>query len=282
MNTTQLAKLTALARSRASSTVQPAGGPSKHATGTVVTFTDTHGTPTLVGKIHRTTQQHAREVHAYRHWCSHLGTATPRLLASDPALPGIVVTALPGKPLDENPPEPFHEQHAHHQAGTLLRTLHRIPVSGSATTVIAHLVDRAEQWIAQTADHLSGSDRQRLRCHMRALQAVPAPRIGACHLDFQPRNLLWNPEHGTSLIDFEHSRIDLAARDLIRLGTRYWPHRPDLKEAFLTGYGPLSSTDEEILTHCTALEVLTTLAYGLRHHNDAYRQWARTLLSTLD
>jgi len=39
------------------------------------------------------------------------------------------------------------------------------------------------------------------------------------------------------IIDFEHARYDLAARDLVRLADRIWRDRPDLEDAFLARYG---------------------------------------------
>jgi hypothetical protein len=69
-----------------------------HATGTVARLRA--GDTDLIGKIHRTPALHQREVHAYRTWTPHLGGAVPRLVAVAPELPGIVITAVSGEPLD--------------------------------------------------------------------------------------------------------------------------------------------------------------------------------------
>src|SRR5439155_24912796 len=78
-----------------------------------------------------------------------------------------------------------------------------------------------------------------------------------CHLDFPPRNLLRAPEGAVAVIDFEHARYDLAARDLVRLASRIWPNRPDLEDAFLATYGPLTELDRQVIEHCTHLDRLT-------------------------
>lgn len=106
-------------------------------------------------------------------------------------------------------------------------------------------------------------------------------RIAPCHLDFQPRNLLWHTDNRVRVIDLENSREDLAARDLARLATRIWPRRPDLASAFLDGYGPLDETDTAVLRHVTALEAVTTLAYGLHKDEANLVEVGRNLLADL-
>ncbi|MDR7303879.1 phosphotransferase family protein [Haloactinomyces albus] len=279
MSEQHIARLCELARRTCDAPVELAAPPLAHATGTLVGLRCVQ--TILIGKIHRSRSLHEREVHAYREWTPQLGLAVPRLLAADSDLPGIVVTTVPGTPLDELALDPITERAAHHQAGVLLRQLHRIPVTASATELTVYLADRAEHWIIQTADHLSPRGKRLLREHMHRLAALPAPRVAACHLDFQPRNLLWHTDGRIRLIDFEHSRIDLAARDLTRLATRYWSHRPDLKTAFLTGYGPLSSNDQAVLNHATALEAVTSIAHGLRNNGEEFIRHGRALLDGL-
>jgi Ser/Thr protein kinase RdoA (MazF antagonist) len=77
-------------------------------------------------------------------------------------------------------------------------------------------------------------------------------------VDFTPRNLLCDAQGGVSMIDFEHARYDLAARDLVRLSDRVWRGRPDLPDAFFTGYGLLSDFDCSVIEHCIYLDTLIT------------------------
>jgi thiamine kinase-like enzyme len=84
-----------------------------------------------------------------------------------------------------------------------------------------------------------------------------------CHLDFQPRNWLLGPAADLYLVDFEHARTDIPLRDLVRLRFRAWPGRPDIKDAFLNGYGrDLTSSDTETIQHLGALDALTAIARG--------------------
>lgn len=84
----------------------------------------------------------------------------------------------------------------------------------------------------------------------------PLPAV-PCHLDYTPRNLLRANTGAVAVIDFEHARYDLAARDLVRLASRIWPDRPDLEVAFLAAYGPLSEVDRKVIEHGTHLDRLT-------------------------
>lgn len=106
-------------------------------------------------------------------------------------------------------------------------------------------------------DVLPADQRAEIREHLQALKQLgPIPAV-PCHLDYTPRNLLATTTADVAVIDFEHSRYDLAARDLVRLATRVWANRPDLERAFLHGYGPLSNLDRHIIEHCSYLDTLT-------------------------
>jgi thiamine kinase-like enzyme len=90
-----------------------------------------------------------------------------------------------------------------------------------------------------------------------------------CHLDFQPRNWIVDDNGTVRLIDFEHARPDARIRDMARLAHRYWPHRPDLCQAFVRGYGTsLSEQERTLLYHFGALEAATALVRG-RDTDDA-------------
>lgn len=56
------------------------------------------------------------------------------------------------------------------------------------------------------------------------------------------------------VLDFKLARLDVWLADLSRLHLGIWAARPDLREAFLTGYGrQLSTTDRAILQGCAVL-----------------------------
>ncbi|WP_422738623.1 phosphotransferase enzyme family protein [Micromonospora sp. WMMD729] len=214
----------------------------------------------VIVKIHRSPERHHQEVHAYRTWVPALGDRAPRLLATSDDPPAIVITAVVGVPLSERHLHPEAEQRAYQQAGQLLKTLHAAGPPRLEPDWAAWLTERAEYWIHKAGDRITAARRAEVRAHMRALRDLaPLPAL-PCHLDFMPRNMIYGDDGGVRLIDFEHSRYDLPARDLVRLATRVWPHRTDLRASFLHTYGQLRAVDDAALEHCAHFDFLTSLA----------------------
>ncbi|WP_306345211.1 phosphotransferase enzyme family protein, partial [Rhizomonospora bruguierae] len=213
----------------------------------------------VIVKIHRGLERHHQEVHAYRTWVPALGDRAPQLLATTDDPPAIVITAVAGVPLAERQLGREAEQSVYRQAGELLKTLHAAGPPRLEPDWTARLAERAEYWIHQAGDRITAARRAEVRAHMRALQELaPLPAL-PCHLDFMPRNMLYSDDGVVRLVDFEHSRFDLPARDLVRLATRVWPHRPDLRASFLHTYGQLSAADDAVLEHCAHFDLLTSL-----------------------
>ncbi|MEQ4305543.1 aminoglycoside phosphotransferase family protein [Plantactinospora sp. B6F1] len=213
----------------------------------------------VIVKQHRTHERHTQEVHAYRTWISALGDRAPRLLAATDDPPAIAITAVPGIPLSQRKLDPEVERNAYRQAGLLLRTLHAAGPPRLEPDWTAWLAERAEHWIHQAGNRITLGYRAEVRAHMRALQDLAPLPATPCHLDFMPRNMIYGDDGVVRLIDFEHSRYDLPARDLVRLTTRIWPDRPDFHASFLDQYGQLGAVDRELLEHCAHLDALTTL-----------------------
>jgi Ser/Thr protein kinase RdoA (MazF antagonist) len=234
----------------------------------------------VIAKLHRGLDRHRQEIHAYTHWTACLQGQAPRLLAVSDDPPAIVITALPGRPLADTPLTPRCEADAHRHAGAILRALHRAAPATDDPNITGWLADRGEHWLVQARHLLPAGRRAEIRAHLHALNALgPIPAV-PCHLDYTPRNLICStenaptsapkdhqarPDSGISpkvsvvAIDFEHARYDLAARDLVRLATRVWNDRPDLEEAFIRGYGPLSDLDRQVIEHCSHLDSLTRI-----------------------
>ncbi|MGQ5263281.1 aminoglycoside phosphotransferase family protein [Micromonospora sp. ZYX-F-536] len=212
----------------------------------------------VIVKIHRSPERHTQEVHAYRTWVPALGERAPRLLATTDYPPAIVITAVPGLPLSQRQLDPAAEQDAYRQAGQLLKTLHAARPPRLEPDWTASLAERAEYWIRLAGDQITPSYRAEVRAHMRALRDLAPLAAVPCHLDFMPRNMLYGDDGKVRLIDFEHSRYDLPARDLVRLATRIWPRRPYLSRIFFDAYGQLDNVDREVLRHCAHLDALMT------------------------
>lgn len=211
----------------------------------------------VVVKVHRSAEHHRQEIHAYQHWTQVLGDRAPELLAVIDEPPGIVLTCLPGTRLDQAELSPEQEANAYHQAGGLLRRYHDAAAPSLEPNITIWLAERGEHWLERGRDFVGVTEAAELRAHLRELVELgPLPAV-PCHLDFMPRNLLISTTGELSVIDFEHSRYDLAARDLVRPATRIWASRPDLKDAFLTSYRPLVDLDTRIIEHCRFLDQFT-------------------------
>jgi Ser/Thr protein kinase RdoA (MazF antagonist) len=143
------------------------------------------------------------------------------------------------------------------QAGEILAAWHRAEPPRDTPDVTAWLAARSEQWLELADMILPAEQLDDIRAHVRALAELGPLSAVPCHLDFTPRNLLCDTQRRIGVIDFEHTRYDLAARDLVRLSNRVWRDRPDLKDAFLAGYGTLSDLDRQVIEHCTYLDTLT-------------------------
>jgi hypothetical protein len=228
-----------------------------------------------VVKKHADRDKHDREVHAYLHWTPALGSSAPQLVAADAQALTIVTTALNGRPH----PGPLAAA-AHHHAGTILRRFHDAEPPRALPGYRNWLRDRAAYWTARASPFLSAADLGIASAHLAALQQATDPDGVPCHLDFQPRNWLLGPDADLYLVDFEHARADLPLRDLVRLRFRIWPARPDLKDAFLNGYGcDLTGSDTETLQHLGALDALT--ARGHQNHDIHLVQYGHSALRQL-
>jgi hypothetical protein len=231
----------------------------------------------FVVKRHGSREKYDREVHAYRRWTPVLGSSAPALTTADPVTLTILTTALPGEP-----PLGGSSAAVHQQAGTLLRRFHEAEPPRDLPWFSRWLGNRARHWATQAAALLTDQDTATIGRHLAALAGIGIPRGGPCHLDFQPRNWLVDDSGNVALIDFEHARIDIPARDFVRLRFRTWVSRPDLEEAFFTGYGRrLTCAEEELIWHLGALDTLTALARGYQTGDAALIAAGRATLSRL-
>ncbi|HEU5472722.1 MAG TPA: aminoglycoside phosphotransferase family protein [Actinophytocola sp.] len=211
----------------------------------------------VIVKAHRDRERHNSERNAYRRWAPALGERAPRLLTEIDDPPAVVITALPGAPVAGLPLPPDAERDVFAQAGAILAAWHTAGPPHDTPNMAAWLADRGTQWLQLADPILPATRRFEIRAHLRDLATLgPIPTV-PCHLDFTPHNLMRAPDGAVRIIDFEHARYDLAARDLVRIASRIWPDRPDLEDAFLATHGPLSDLDRQVIEHCTHLDNLT-------------------------
>jgi hypothetical protein len=242
--------------------------------GTSVALVTTASGTEFIVKQHSSRAKHDREVHAYHHWTRALGPSAPELVAIDDPAMIIITTALSGEPCPgEGTVVTFR------QAGALLRRFHDAESPIELPWFRDWLQDRGRHWTSQARTLLSNADAGVVASHLAALCDGPILRGSPCHLDFQPRNWLVSQSGNVSLIDYEHSRIDLTARDFVRLRFRVWAARPDLQDAFFHGYGrPLTEDEDELVWHLGALDALTALARG---HQTGDKELTAAGLATL-
>ncbi|SDT83421.1 Ser/Thr protein kinase RdoA involved in Cpx stress response, MazF antagonist [Streptomyces sp. TLI_053] len=251
---------------------------------------DTEGGPAFV-KISPTTQDHDREVYAYRHVAAALDEhEAPRLIAADPGLHAVLTTALPGSVVRDLPLERETEQRVHRLAGAVLGRWHAWPEPAGAQArerilqQAADQADEAARCLETAGEHLSQAQRELVRKVSTDLPVLAAQvPVVFLHGDFSPRNWLWDAEReSVGLIDFQVASHGLAVADLVWLFGAQWPTRPDLKDAFLAGYGrPLSEPERQLLPLLTARLAVSYLTTGVTEGNQMLVDRGRTALDHL-
>lgn len=247
-------------------------------------------------KSHRQAGKWRGEVNAYRAgWAASLGpNLAPRLLAyrdGDNERPrAVLLSALRGEVMEKVPVAAGAERAAWRKAGAALRRLHdgaantwfggcdESGASESATPETApvrFVAGGMDAYIAR-CKRVGGLDSDAINWARETLPGwadsltdeTPVP----CHRDYTPRNWLADPQSGawTGVIDFEHARWDVRARDLARSFDHEFVARPDLKSAFFEGYDS-DPPDTRLLRQIKALRLIGALAtYGWAvEHNDA-------------
>ncbi|PCC71410.1 Ser/Thr protein kinase RdoA involved in Cpx stress response, MazF antagonist [Nannocystis exedens] len=243
----------------------------------------------LVLKQHRHPRPFSQELRAYREWLPALARAplevgplrldVPALLACDPPTRTLALTAAPGERLSLGTHDPALVPAAHAAAGRFLRALHELPVADDDPLPLVDAVAaRQDEWHARARDLLTPAERDALQRLAARRDAFAGARRVPCHRDFTPDNWLLAAD-GLHVLDFEHARLDAPEADLVKLHADVWPDRPDLAEAFLAGYGPLTPDATARLDVLLALHAVATLAWAERHADPAFEALGRRALA---
>jgi Phosphotransferase enzyme family len=236
-------------------------------------------------KQHPSQGLHGREVSAYRQWTAALGIGrAPVLAAVDSGVRAIAVTGLPGQVVRDLRLGTGDEREVHRQAGVLLRRLHETAAAGAGHKSIDRIAGRVDEHLRRAAGLLAPFEIELVR-QCAANLAVAAPQLAAVptHGDVQPRNWLWDPAtRQLAMTDFERAELAPAARDLVRLEYGPWDQRPDLRDAFIGGYGRnLTSTERHALRCLAALDALSGLQWGTANADVEVTSRARRALERL-
>ena len=192
-----------------------------------------------------------------REECSH--AQSPRLLAASEGSDGLpralLLSALPGVPMERGRLSLLAEQAAGENAGRYLSAFHDLPLPDGTSP-------------------LSSEERALARDILQNAHAAfdDEPPV-LCRRDFGPHNSLVDAQTGAwvGIIDFEHTRRDVRVSDFARFYEGAFLTRPDLEAAFWEGYGPWPDTAERFaaqLRLCRIVQALTQIKWA-RTHTDA-------------
>lgn len=215
-------------------------------------------------KIHRQKDGWHNEVHAYTAWAAAFGDFAPRLLAVRDQEPlALLISALPGRILDEVKLPPEQELAVWRQAGEALAALHAwaagdffgpctrdgSPVAGAAPrTGQAYVEQKLTNWLERglRVGCLRPGDVALVERARELLPAFAGERPLPCHRDYGPANWLVDGQgRWSGVIDFEFAHWDVGMADFTRYPNWEWLLRPALTDALCAGYGRAFTPAEE-------------------------------------
>jgi hypothetical protein len=259
-----------------------------HRMSSVLRLRDTDGLTWFL-KRHGDRERYNAELLAYRKWVPALGSSAPRLHAFKDSLATIILSAVPGEPAPwpaqeasgVSDAERSAEQAIQRSAGVLLREFHDGQTGLPCSDCGMAKVEEFDRLRPLAVGLLSQRELEFARSKVAALDGMPCPGLVPCHRDYTPRNWLID-EGALYVVDFEWCRMDLWISDLARLHLGVWANRPDLREAFLSGYGlHLSDADREILHGCAVVTAVWLLIKARETRQASFEDASREALLRL-
>jgi Ser/Thr protein kinase RdoA (MazF antagonist) len=259
----------------------------EHGLSSVLRIRDASGVTWFL-KAHRDRERYRAELAAYRHWVPALYDKAPRLRAFDGSLPAIILSAVPGElaswpaaTADGPDADVSAERLVQHEAGKTLRLLHSAHPGLPCADLAIVKIKEFDSLRPSAAGLLRTRELDYARAQIEALADIPAHLRVPCHHDYTPRN--WLVDNGTLyVIDFEWSGMDLWVADLARLHLGIWADRPDLRMAFLAGYGrELSDADHRALHACAVLTAVWLVVRAHETRQPSFEDASRTALLRL-
>lgn len=247
-----------------------------HGESTVLEVRDASGTPWIV-KRHTQPVGFDREVAALRDWAPRLGEGrAPRLRAALAEHHILVTTRLPGRAGTASTPAEYR------QAGILTRRLHDAEPATTDPGYPARARENVDRWLHRVPGVVDAGDLAFVRSQIALLESMPPPARCPVHNDNQPRNWLSDDDGTVRVIDFGRARRDLRVRDFERMEQDQWRVRPDLRDAFLDGYGrPLTDAEERVLRCVGAVAAVTTVMWARAHGDAPFEAHGRETLRRL-
>jgi hypothetical protein len=251
-----------------------------HRLSRILTLRDESGGGWVV-KQHRHLDRYQAELSAYQRWVPALGDRAARLRAYSGELGALVISVVPGElvPWPSSQARPG-ELDLHRDAGAALALLHRAKAPAAGPDLGAAKTAELDQLAPLAAGLLSRRELAFARSQAAALTSAGNADLVPCHHDYTPRN--WLTSGGTvRIIDFEWARLDVPLADLARLYLGLWPGRPDLRAAFLDGYGHLSDAAATILRRCAAVTAVWLIVKAHESGQPSFEEASRAALARL-
>jgi aminoglycoside phosphotransferase len=213
-------------------------------------------------KRHRDMQHWHSEVHAYENWAAACGGDAARLVAVRDEEPrALLITALPGRPIEGRAFAPAVERAAWRDAGRALAQLHALPrgaffglcardgnsIGPAHADACAHMHASFDEWLArgERLGCLTPDERAVVRRAQEAIDAFAGEHPIACHRDYCTPNWLATDDGAwAGMIDFEFAGWDVRTADFSRFAEWNWIARPDLFDALVDGYGRTIDRDQ--------------------------------------
>ncbi|HUB40349.1 MAG TPA: phosphotransferase [Streptosporangiaceae bacterium] len=211
-------------------------------------------------KAHGDRDRYLSELAAYRSWVPALDSRAPRLHAFDSSRQAMILSAVPGQlarwpadTVDGHDAGRSAERAVHRDAGKVLSLLHSSRPATRWDDFAAVKIKEFDSLTSPAAGLLRPRQMRAARAEVETLAGIPPAERIPCHHDYTPRNWLVH-DGSVHVVDFEWSSRDVWVADLARLHLGIWATRPDLREAFLGGYGrDLDEGDRAMLRGCAVL-----------------------------
>ncbi len=231
-------------------------------------------------KVFDAASHYERELHAYTHWVPAIADRAPTVRASDDAASVLVVSKLEGA---VDPTLTGDDNVAmHRDAGRVLRRFHDAAAPSVDPNAVQRRIDAYRTWVEHAPEGLvDPGDLAFVEESVQILSSLPPLLVVPTHGDWQPRN--WVVHRGAvGVVDFELAEPAWWTRDLERLWWAEWLDHPELRDAFLDGYGrDLTDLDTTVLMASSALGAVTTIVWGERYGDPGFSEHGRGILQRI-